>query len=109
MQHGPPRRLAALLLLAALLGAGTQAAGDGQFLEGVELDAALRRRLLQLSVNGTLDCDQTPYMQQLTITTPGLYQFRIKAIGAHGTTTCAGCPGRGGGHSHWPPPPRAPP
>lgn len=88
MTHGPPRRLAALLLL-ALACAGARPAG-GQFTLqelGLEHDAALRRTLLALATDPSLTslaCATSPYLATLAIPTPGLYKFRVKAIGAYG-------------------------
>lgn len=85
----------ALLLLAAL---GTlhccsrtaAAAGNIPTLESVEitLGSSVRRLLATFATAGDLSCGSAPYVAPLTIDTPGLYRFRITALGANAPSAC---------------------
>ena len=94
-------RLAAWLLL-ALVCAGSRGAAAQSGFESItlaELDSTARRRLVTIASgvldSGSLDCSMSPYVEQLSINTPGLYQFKVRAIGANANTY--GKQGRVGG------------
>lgn len=84
-------RLCALAAVAAAVAlacaAPRTAAASGAF-EAAPNNVAFANSVRQLlnafdATAGTLDCDQAPYEEPLTINTPGLYRFRITALGAN--------------------------
>lgn len=92
----------ALLLLAAIgtlhccRPAAAAAAGSHPNLGAADFSLGQSaRRLLEVfdATAGTLSCGEAPYVAPVTINIPGLYRFRIKALGAN--TNSAGKAGHG--------------
>lgn len=87
------RPAAALLLLAAVgtlccgSAVAAMAASTAVPSTGVETMAlgTTARRLLDAfdATPGALQCASAPYLEPLQINTPGLYRFRIQALGTH--------------------------
>lgn len=88
------RPAAALLLLLAAVGtwcgapAGAAAASPTGVPSLSAADVSLgmaARRLLEAfdATPGALQCAAAPYLEPLSINTPGLYRFRIQALGTH--------------------------
>lgn len=95
----------ALLLLAAI---GTlhccrpaaAAAGSHPSLGAADFNLGQSaRRLLDVfdATAGTLSCGEAPYVAPVTINIPGLYRFRIKALGANSNSA-----GKAVHGLHWP-------
>ncbi len=87
MGSGPALALLLLAALGTLHSCSPLAAAGGTPTLGavdINLGQSARRLLEAISVTaGNLDCDQASYVAPLTIDTPGLYKFRIKALGTN--------------------------
>lgn len=70
-------------LVLALLGAARLASAS---LASLDTRASLVRQLLTMpdGWKNSLDCDQSPFAESLTIPTPGLYKVRVRAVGEFG-------------------------
>lgn len=110
MGSGPALALLLLAAIGTLHCCSPAAAADGGApslgAAGITFGQSARRLLEAFDATaGALDCDTSTYVAPLTINTPGLYRFRVKALGTNTnsasewhTWQCAKCGVRGHGH-----------
>lgn len=88
MGSGPALALLLLAAICTLHCCSPAAAADGGAptlgAAGITFGQSARRLLEVFDATaGTLSCDSSTYVAPLTISTPGLYRFRVKALGTN--------------------------